>query len=134
MIFSNPLFRKIFIFVPARHGRRTKGTETAFPQILRSFLPDRLHTLLRYGVSILLRGETHESAIFDLALSRCLFEHFYAKIISFFSLFISSFLFYCFLYFFFFSLFFISSFLFISSFVFISSLSFISIFLRNKRF
>lgn len=39
-----PLSRKIFIFVPARHGRRTKGTKTAFPQILRSFLPDRLHT------------------------------------------------------------------------------------------
>lgn len=38
------LSRKIFIFVPARHGGRTKGTETAFPQILRSFLPDRLRT------------------------------------------------------------------------------------------
>lgn len=30
--------------MPARHGGRTKGAETAFPQILRSFLPDRLRT------------------------------------------------------------------------------------------
>lgn len=73
-----PLSRKIFIFVPARHGRRTKGTETAFPQILRSFLPDRLHTRGYFDTKyrFYCAAKRTRTPLFDRPFPRNLFENF----------------------------------------------------------
>lgn len=58
-----------YLFSYPRHGGRTKGTETAFPQILRSFLPDRV-TLIRSIDFIVRRNARNSTGIIEIYFSK----------------------------------------------------------------
>lgn len=68
-----PFSWKIFI-VSVRHARRTKGSKTAFLQILRSFLPEspriyaRAATFTNAGIDFITRIRTHKSAIYSIGV------------------------------------------------------------------